>query len=363
MCCGGGPDYSGMNQAAVQTAELSQQALDWAKQIYGEQAPQRLAAEQRAKEVSDAELGLMKQASTQATDLENYQKSTFRPVEQTLVQRAMEYDTPERRAAAAAAAGATVDESVAKTQQANERAYARMGTAPNAIKLAALREDAAGGIGKAKASAMADAVRQVEAQGQARLSDVANLGRNIASSQATQQQVASSTGTAGVNASNAALAATMSGNAGVQQGFGTAINGMTAAGNLWGQMAQIQQKDDSGFLGGLGQLGTGLGAMGLKFSSKKLKKDTKTPASTKASLKAVEKTPVKANWKYDPAKGGPNDGGMPHTGPMAEDVHKNMGPAAAPGGKMIDPISMNGTMMAAIQELSKQVKSLQRKVA
>lgn len=353
-----------MNQAAVDTAAMSKEALEWTKQVWGEQAPARAAAESRANEISDAQLGLMRQAAGQSQDLMDYQKSTFRPVEELMVKRAMEYDTPERRAAEADRAAATVDQAIAGAQAANDRAYARAGVAPSSTKAAALRESMATGAGRAKASAMSEAIRQVEAQGQARLGDVANLGRNIASSQAVQQQVASSTGSAGVNAAGAALGAAQSGNAGVQQGFSTGINGMTAAGNLWGQMANLQQKGEGDLMSGVGQLAMGLGAMGAAFfSSKKLKKNTDKPASGKTALEAVEKTPVKDGWEYDPAKGGPDDGGKPHTGPMAEDAQRTMGDAAAPGGQMIDLISMNGTMMAAIQELSKQVKRLEKRAA
>ena len=65
-------------------------------------------------------------------------------------------------------------------------------------------------------------------------------------------------------------------------------------------------------------------------------------------------------WSYDPAKGAPDDGGQKHTGPMAQQVRRTMGDQVAPGGKAIDIPSLNGKMMAAIQALSKQVKTLQR---
>jgi hypothetical protein len=48
---------------------------------------------------------------------------------------------------------------------------------------------------------------------------------------------------------------------------------------------------------------------------------------------------------------------------MAQTVRKTMGEDAAPGGKRIDLVNMNGRMMAAVQELSKKVKQLERKAA
>ena len=64
-------------------------------------------------------------------------------------------------------------------------------------------------------------------------------------------------------------------------------------------------------------------------------------------------------WKY---KEGEGDGGE-HIGPYAEDVQKSMGDRVAPGGKVIDMISMMGVNLAATKALAKQVESLQSKMA
>lgn len=47
-------------------------------------------------------------------------------------------------------------------------------------------------------------------------------------------------------------------------------------------------------------------------------------------------------------------------GPMAQDVQKNLGDEAAPEGKSIDLVNMNGNMMGAIQELSKRQEQMIR---
>ena len=64
-------------------------------------------------------------------------------------------------------------------------------------------------------------------------------------------------------------------------------------------------------------------------------------------------------WRYDPAKGGPNDGGKPHVGPMAQRVRQTMGEAAAPGGKEIDLVNMNGRVLAGMQALAQRMKKLE----
>ena len=99
--------------------------------------------------------------------------------------------------------------------------------------------------------------------------------------------------------------------------------------------------------------------LGIGMSDKNIKTSTGKKASGKKALAQIAATPVEAGWKYDPAKGGPDDGGQPHTGPMAQTVHRTMGESIAPGGTKIDLVGMNGKLMAGMQELTKRVKKLE----
>lgn len=67
------------------------------------------------------------------------------------------------------------------------------------------------------------------------------------------------------------------------------------------------------------------------------------------ALAALKKTKI-YNWKYKQGKG--DD--IAHTGPMAQDVNQNMGEEAAPGGKSLDLVNMNGNTMAAVKALQEQ---------
>lgn len=357
MCCSS-PDNSGINAAAQANAAISKEALDWYKQIYGDQAPDRARAAETAQKVSDAQLKATDFATSQAQDLDAYNKSTFRPLEQKIVGDAQSYDTAGRRMQAAAGAQADVDQSFQATRDANDRDLARSGIAPGSGKAMSLMQDASVQQAAARASAGTTAIRNVEQQGYARTADAANLGRNIASNQATQQNIATTTGNSATGNSGAALAATTSGNGLMGQGFTTAINGNNSAGNLFGQAASIEQKANDSAMQGIG----GLAALGTKIymSDKTKKKGTGRMANAAKALKEIDATPVEDGWSYDPAKGAPDDGGQKHTGPMAQQVRRTMGDQVAPGGKAIDIPSLNGKMMAAIQALSKQVKTLQR---
>lgn len=83
-----------------------------------------------------------------------------------------------------------------------------------------------------------------------------------------------------------------------------------------------------------------------------------TPAGLLKSLgkhayEGMQKTKL-YNWMY---KKGAGDR-KPHSGPMAQDVQKNLGEEAAPGGKEIDLQTMNGSFFASIQYLGGRIENL-----
>lgn len=349
------PDYSGMNRAAEANAEIAKEALAWYKQAYQEQAPLREAAAARANAVSDAQLASMQQNDAISKDYWNYQQSTFRPMERAIVDAAQTYDTESRREQKAGEAIADVQQQIDAAQGQQSRQLARMGVNPNGGKFAAMSNQIsmAGALGKAQAAAKAR--DGVELQGYARMMDAANLGRNLASNQATSAGVALDAGNSAAATGQMPLTQAQNATSQAAQGFNTAIQGNNSAGNIYGQVAQMQSQD-SGIMGALGTVAGGfLGGNGFAEiirSDMNVKKDIK-PVSDEQALAAVEKTPV-SKWTY---KEGEGDGGV-HIGPMAQHVKATMGERAAPGGKQIDLITMNGMNMAAIAALSRKVDKL-----
>lgn len=337
--------------------DLNEESLNWFKQVYADQAPDRTAAAQRANAISDAQLRGMTFATDQAQELDQYNKTTFRPVEQRLVADAQGYDTEGRRESAAQEASGRVASEFDTTRQSAGREMIRYGVDPSTI--AAL--DASSQIDEAKARAGAGntARTNVEQQGWSRMADVANMGRGIASQQATQQGIATTTGNSSVANSNSALASTQSGNGLMAQGFQNANQGNQIAGSMFNNLANTQRQDDQMLLNGISGVTNYLGNKSYT-SSKKVKSNTGRMMDNAKALEQVEDLPVKREWKYDPKKGGPDDGGMKHDGPMAEDAKRVMGSDVAPGGKQIDIQSLNGRMLGAIKELSKRVKALEK---
>lgn len=355
LYCSDSPDYSGMNRAAEANAEVAREALKWYQTAYQEQAPLREQAAAKANEVSDAQLASMRQNDAISKDYWNYQQSTFRPMERAIVESAQTYDTESRREQKAGEAIADVQQQIDATQGQQSRQLARMGVNPNDGKFAAMSTQMtmAGALGKAQAASKAR--EGVELQGYARKMDAANLGRNLASNQATSAGVALNAGNSAAQTGGMALSQAQNATNQVGQGFNTAIQGNNSAGNIYGQVAQMQGKD-SGVMGALGTVAGGfLGGNGFAKmidSDQNIKKDIK-PVSDEQALAAVEKTPV-SQWDYKKGEGD----GETHIGPMAQHVKATMGEQAAPGGKQIDLITMNGMNMAAIAALSRKVDKL-----
>ncbi|MEY4764319.1 MAG: hypothetical protein RI907_992 [Pseudomonadota bacterium] len=240
---------------------------------------------------------------------------------------------------------------------------ARMGINPESGAHQAVMD--AGDIGAAKVAAGAayQARKNVELQGYARKMDAANLGRNLASNQATSAGVA--VNAANASAGNAAtpVAIGNQATAGVSAGIGQAIGGNASAGSLYSQAGSLdlsKRGQDMKFVTDAAEAAAGI--YGAAQSDENVKDNTGKVMSPAKALGAILKTPVDEGWEYSPEKGGPDDGRQPHDGPMAQDVQKNMGESVAPGGKVIDLVSMNGILMAGIQGLHKEVQDLAKKV-
>ena len=359
--CADAPDMTAMNTAAAANADISKEALAWYKQQYAEQAPQRELAAKTANDVAQQQLATSKQNDAISNDYWNYQKNTFRPLEGGIVADAQNYDTAARRDQAAGRAMADVEQQFGNEAAQQQRAMTRMGVNPASGKFALMGNQMAMAQAAAKAGAANKARDNVELQGYARKMDAANMGRGLASSQATSAGVALNAGNSAVNNAGVPLTQANNAMATMGQGFGTAIQGNNSAGNLYGQAAQMQGKDNGlmGALGGIaGQFaGSVAGSEWLAGLSDKNKKTNIKPVSDEQALDAVKSTPV-SKWDYKPGAG---DGGT-HIGPMAQDVNRSMGEQAAPGGKVLDLVTMNGMNMAATAALARKVDKLSAKI-
>jgi hypothetical protein len=234
---GGGGSTAAQNYTAIQQIQLSREQLDWAKQMYAQEQPAREEASRVANEVAGVQVDAMRQQMNFAQQSRDDYEQLYRPLEQKIVKEADEYDTPERRAAESAKAVASVEQQLNIQRDATMREQERSGVNPASMRTAGLQASMDLNAAKLKAGAGTAAGQAVEAQGYARRMDAANLGRNIASSQGTQAALAASMGTQGVANATTGLNNLTSGTQQLTQAYGTAINGMGAAGNTFGSLA------------------------------------------------------------------------------------------------------------------------------
>jgi len=360
--CGDEPDYSGINDAARTSANLSAEQLAWFKQVYADQAPQRAAAEQRADKVANSQVAAMDFATQEAKDLSARRRGVAEPLEDQIIADARGYDTAKRRADAREEARAGVEAAYGRAQQGQTRQLARMGVNLGGPAAAAMLQDA--NLAKAKASAGATytADRNVEQQGHARMMDAAGLTKGIVGSQATQQQIAAGAGTGALQATNASLGATNSGTPLMQAGYSGALQGQQVAGNLYGQVAQIQAGGGNGManmMQGVGGIMQGYGAM-TAASSKRLKMG-KQSISDEEALEANNRLDVE-QWQYKPGAV-QGEQGQTHVGPYAEDVQREFGDDAAPGGQMVNLEEMAENNAKSIEALTKMLDKIDAEVA
>ena len=354
--CSDAPDTSGVNAAAVQQAALAKEALDWFKQEYAATAGQRQQAANDASAVAKAQLESMQTQTTLAKDYDTYNKTTFRPLEQRMVSEAQNYDTPERRNSEAAAAVADVNMQVAAQREAGRRELSSYGIAPDATKSMALMSSGDINAARVAAGAAGGARRQVEATGYARMADAANLGRGLPSAQATAVQTGTAAGNAAVGASRAGLDASMSGAGLMQSGFNTAQQGYQSSGQLYGRAADIENT----------ATGQNLNFMGSVFGSymksdPKVKKDRRV-VKPEASMDGLRKTDIE-NWRYDPKKGGPEDGDAVRTGPMADEAQEHLGDDVAPDGELLNVASMLGVVANAVKDVDARLQRVESRTA
>ena len=352
-----------IGQAALANAEtakaqlqIGEDQLAWNKERYAQEAP-------TLKRAADQQLAAGDQALAQATEQWKRYQELYEPVEAQNVKDAMAYGTPDDQEAAAAGARADVASSFEGQRAATDRDLARSGVNINPASESSIARRVDSGNTEAAAGAGASNTARINSrlQGIALRQGVAQFGRNMPATGIAATGAGVGATSAGVGTINAQ---TGSYNAGVNSAspwYSGSVASNTAAGNLYlGQYnAQLQgyntqQQADSASGAAMGKL-VGAGITAFAMSSKALK-EKRRGVSLQSVLARIGTLPVE-KWKYKP---GVSDEGE-HVGPYAEDVNKRFGDTAAPGGKMIDLISMNGIALAGVKALLERVQNLEAK--
>lgn len=245
------PDYSGMERVA-------NEQLRFAREQYQDFAP-------IAQEIMGLQMQAQQQQMDQAADYYDYQQSTFRPLEQGLVQRAQEMDTEAYRQQQAAQASAAAARAFSTSDAMNRRAMAARGVNP--ASGAARGASNATGLQQAamRAQAMTGARQAAEDRAMAAQYQAAGLGRGLATNSLAAFQGATGAGTA-------------AGNMGMAAGNQYQA-GLAGAGSTFGQMAGYQnqaymqaQGNKAALTGAILGAGSTLGGAAIgKYSDRRLK--------------------------------------------------------------------------------------------
>ena len=350
LACSDAPDYSGLNQAALQNAEIGRELASIGREQLAKAEQRQAVFDPKFMELINQSIASQKQQTERSDEQWAQYLKIGKPAEERLAKTAAEYDTPERRAAAMEEARAGVAREGAMQRQAQQQALGRAGISLSSGR--ALTLDNASRLAEAKAAAgAAGAARdRVEATGMSLTDNVAKFGRGMTSS--------------GLQAAGLALGAggQASGQIGQQQGtynaslspglsaFGGSTSATGSAGSLFGQMAGLQQQANQSSLAGLGGLGSLMGTLGgagkdsvigsMIFSSREFKEEL-GEVDPEEALAAVRKPKVK-RWRY---LGDDRE----EVGPMAEDVHEATGLG---DGRTLSVVTELGMLRGAVQALA-----------
>lgn len=330
---------------AERQQQVSEQELTRARERDARFDPvyERLLAQQEAQGTQNAQFS--------AEELGRYRTVT-RPLQDRVVADANNWDSRAEIERATGTAAATVQGQYDAARDSNVRTMGAMGVSPDSGRGVQGGVDDANSLALMKAGAVNTTTDARKTQGMALRGQAVGMMTGTAGTglQASQQAV-------GANNAASAVPGTQTSayNASMQPALSfssSAMTGNTAAGNMLNQQYQNQVAANSAKLGAIGSA-VGIGAR--LYQSDVNVKENIAPVDGDQAVDALRKVPL-SQWDY---KQGEGDGGT-HVGPMAQDVNAAMGEQAAPGGKKIDLISLNGMNMAAIKALDARLAKLEK---
>jgi len=267
------PDYTPLAEASAEAARiqggLGRDQLAFAREQYDRAAPMLEGVAQQQMQAQSEQMA-------QARDYYNYQRDTYRPLEQSIVADANNFNTEAYRQEMAGKAAADTGRAFGISQQQNQRAMSSMGVNPNSGRFAGMQQ--ASGLQQAAVSANAQTNARTQAQqmGYARKLDAAGLGRGLAGASSAAYGGASGAGSmAGGNAQSAGQ--NYMGNMAI--GSGTIANGqqmgLSGLSSVLNAQTQTYINTQDSLLGDIGGVLGGAAAAYKAFSDRRLKDNIK----------------------------------------------------------------------------------------
>lgn len=349
-------------QAAQKQADLGQDWLSFAKDAFEQSKARQETIDKQTADVMAQQQGVADQQLKWAQQDRDRYNNVFVPAQDKFVNTAMNYDTPEKQEEAAAEASADVQNSAAKAQEAQARNAASMGVNPASGRYAGIDQNTVMNTALANAGAQNQARQLVRDKALGLQYQAANMG-NILPQQSNQTMGlglgagSDAIGLAQRNQQlfNGSTGIVNSGYAGAMSGYQGMSNSLN---NLYGNQLsawQAQNQQNAQKASGLGSFLGGVAGIASSFlPSDKNLKTNKRHLRAGAGLEAVNSMPIDT-WKYKP---GVADEGE-HIGTYAQDFKKATGKG---DGKTIPTVDAIGISMKAIQDLSKEVKNIERAI-
>lgn len=250
--------------AAQLQKQTSDDYLSFYKQQYADMKP-------LMEKVYNSQIASQEANDARAAEYANYERNTYRPLEQSIVNQVREYNTDAKREQLARQASADVSQAFGSARGQQNRQLAAAGIRPDSGRFAALNQTLLTQEALARSGAANKSRIDAENLGFARSMDAASLGRNLASNASTAYGVALNAGNSAVDNMNKSTAMGGQGYTGAIQGYGAAANSYGTAGNIYGtdfnsRMSgyNAQLNADATKMAGYGQMAGTVGGFAIK---------------------------------------------------------------------------------------------------
>jgi hypothetical protein len=242
-------------EAAREIAKVQQETareyLQFSKDQYAELKP-------FVERISNAQIEAMDANQKRAEEYATFERETFRPLEQQLVDRAKSYATDERQEQMASQGIADVRDAYEQQRKQALDTLSRYGINPNSARFAALNTQLAMREAADSAGVATRARTMAEDKGTAMLYDAAALGRGLATNASTAYGVANAAGnSAGANARMPGDVMS-EGYRTTSNMYGQATSALQTAGGIYGQDFSARMQ---GYNAQLNNQDTGMGSL------------------------------------------------------------------------------------------------------
>lgn len=329
---GGSSDSSGMIeamasvQAANQAYALGEQQFQWSQQVWNQEQPLINQSEQTQIALAQQEQAAMAQSQAESQAQWQQYEQVYAPLEQQYAAEAGSWASPEAMAQARAQAMSSVAEQGMGGLNSAAETLRSYGVNPSSPRYSSMYVSAQPMLGAAEAAAGTTASQNLRAQQMAMMSNVANLGQNIAGQSGSFTQAGTGAGSAAAGAASGAgqtgfgnIGSTAVG-AGATSGlFNAGSNAMNSYVNAVNGYNQTQAEFAQAAASEMGGLGSaiggiaGLGMMGWMKSDERDKTDVKHEGTSHEGIPLYS-----YRYKEDP-KSYPKV-----VGPMAQDIARLM---------------------------------------